>query len=41
MPYMDGKKFAYTKEGIAKYKKAKAKKNMKTSSMKIEKKRSA
>ena len=41
MPNINGKKYAYTKEGIAKYKKAKAKKKMKTSSMKIEKKRSA
>ena len=41
MPYMNGKKYAYTKEGIAKYKKDKAKKKAKASSMKIDKKRSA
>ncbi len=41
MPNMNGKKFPYTKEGIEKYKKAKAKKKMKPSTMKIEKKRSA
>ena len=41
MPNMNGKKFPYTKEGIAKYKKAKAKKKASSSSMKIYKKRSS
>lgn len=41
MPKMNGKKFPYTKEGIAKYKKAKAKKKEASPSMKIYKKRSA
>ena len=40
MPNINGKKYAYTKEGIAKYKKAKAKANKKMSpaQMKIAKK---
>ena len=41
MPNINGKKFPYTKEGIAKYKKAKGKKKEKSPSMKINSKRSA